>query len=127
MSTDLINIQTQIDPRNLQANKRYKHSHVLPTQVRQAMKRLERMAQDQLSESSWLPTPTTRYAVRLSVTFPTANSDIDGPVKRTIDAVFRGMRKAVDMVEVNDLRVVDLHVTKSTGEPGLHIIIFEVN
>ncbi len=61
------------------------------------------------------------------MTFPTNNSDIDGPVKRTIDAVFRGMRKAVDMVEVNDLRVVDLHVTKFTGEPGLHIFVREID
>jgi hypothetical protein len=44
--------------------------------------------------------------------FPTAASDIDGPVKRCMDAVFRGMREVWDVPHVNDARVYNLSVDK---------------
>lgn len=54
-------------------------------------------------------------------TFPTAASDIDGPVKRTMDAVFRGMRATWDVSHVNDSRVYNLQVDKHLGQPSLAI------
>jgi Holliday junction resolvase RusA-like endonuclease len=49
--------------------------------------------------------------------------DIDGPLKRTIDAVFQGLRRSWNKTWVNDGRIVTLHVEKytTTEEPGLAI------
>jgi len=60
---------------------------------------------DAVSDSSWVPNPKERYAVHLIFCFPTSSSDVDGPVKRTVDSVFKGMRKVHDHSYVNDARV----------------------
>jgi hypothetical protein len=123
----IVAIVSAVDPRDLQANRRFKNSHVLPTPVRKAMTHLEQLSYTQVATTRWKPTRSTRYAVDLTFTFPTANSDIDGPIKRTIDAVFRGMRRACDHPSVNDARVVELHVTKRTGTPGLTCLVREID
>lgn len=109
-----------IDPRNLQVNRRIKGGHWVPTEVKSAMKQLDMLVTPWFN-AGWVPTKTSLYSVTLSYTFPTMRSDLDGPVKRTLDAVFGAMRRETNSPFANDSRVVSLDITKIVGEPSLSI------
>lgn len=66
------------------------------------------------------PTLTGQYGVRVELTVPTWNSDIDGPLKGLLDAVFlpAGRRQGD---RAWDHRIVDLRVTKAVV-PGVHFV-----
>lgn len=127
MPSDLINIQEAIDPRLLQVNRRLKGGHWIKPETKAAMDQLSLLAAQQVSGRTWIPTKMSRFVVSLEFTFPTSNSDIDGPIKRTIDAVFTGMRKVVDLPHVNDSRITSLWVRKFVGEPFLCCFITEID
>jgi Holliday junction resolvase RusA-like endonuclease len=61
-----------------------------------------------------------KTSVTLIFTFVTGRFDIDGPIKRTLDAIEKAIKaKGYDW---NDLRVVKLNVRKMVGEsPGVQI------
>lgn len=40
-----------------------------------------------------------------------------------MDAVFRGMREAVDVPAINDARVIEMAVTKRIGLPRIYISV----
>lgn len=121
----IVSIQTEIDPRTLQVNRRFHKSHALPPDVRKSMLQLAEKAHHIMTSQMPFETGTfnkkTRFSCRLTFTFPTLGSDIDGPVKRTIDATFRGMREALDDPNINDTRIVELWITKRVGTPSLAI------
>jgi hypothetical protein len=121
----LLSIQSGMDVRLLQVNRRYHKSHALPPDVRKSMDDLRSLAQWTMAAQMPFETGTfskkTRFTVSLTFTFPTLGSDIDGPIKRTLDSVFRGMREAYDDPNINDTRIIELHVTKRVGEPSLAI------
>lgn len=75
-------------------------------------------------QATFTPDKDIRFALDLSYTFPSMRGDVDGPVKRTIDAVFRGFRRRIDSSFVNDGRVIWLRATKLVGSPATDIEVW---
>lgn len=96
-------------------NNRFRGSHVTPKKVRAAMDELSSLAAEQ---ATFTPDKDIRFALDLSYTFPSMRGDVDGPVKRTIDAVFRGFRRRIDSSFVNDGRVTHVRAKKFVGTPA---------
>lgn len=119
----IIDLDMDLDPKLLQVNRRLKGGHWVPTEVKQAMQTLQDYSRIQIQQSGWVPSKDQHYRVTLNLTFSNRNSDIDGPVKRTMDAVFRGMREAVDVPAINDARVIEMAVTKRIGLPRIYISV----
>lgn len=69
-------------------------------------------------QATFTPDKDIRFALDLSYTFPSMRGDVDGPVKRTIDAVFRGFRRRIDSSFVNDGRVTHVRAKKFVGTPA---------
>lgn len=112
-----------VDPRHLQVNRRIKTGHWVPTEVKRAMQTVGNLVAADVP-TDWTPTRDTRYAAELRFVFPSSRSDIDGPVKRTIDAAFAAIREKTGSPFANDSRVVRLLVTKGVGtEPNLSLAI----
>jgi hypothetical protein len=99
------------------ANNRFKFKHTLTPEVRQAMDQLAEMFRTGAEEIEWNPHPDATYRVDIILFLPTMRGDLDGPIKRLIDASFRGLRQYRDVTWINDGRVIELHAEKIIGPP----------
>jgi len=86
------------------------------------MSRLSDLAEEGAEIGPWMPPKDALYRMDIQFFLPSMRGDIDGPIKRTIDAVFAGARRFYDKPWVNDGRIVTLHVEKFVQpDPGLAI------
>lgn len=72
----------------------------------------------------WLTDATTRWKVKLGFAFRNVRSDIDGPIKRSLDCIMQGFQKAG--IDFDDRAIVDLEVYKATSDRPHLIIMVEV-
>lgn len=120
-------LRSVVSPADLGVNIHYRDSSVTHPRVRAAQDWLtielkERMSQHGIYK---LPKPAR---VELYFHFPTRGYDLDGPVKRTIDAI-ETAAKAQD-IDWNDNWVTELFVRKRYGhlpDKPMSIIIMEVD
>lgn len=123
VTTSSLHLSLKIDPRDLAANVRYRGSHALPAKARKAHRHMCEAVGEFLKTVDYVAPQST--ALYLTFTFPSRRSDIDGPIKRTIDGLERGL-KHWD-VEWNDNRIDDLKVNRKIGEPGIEIWMFQLH
>lgn len=88
-------------------------------ETKRAMQALSCAVSDEFTAqyTGWIPPNNARFGVSLTFQFTSGQSDIDGPVKRTIDATFRALRVLTDSPKANDARVYLLSVQKQVGDP----------
>lgn len=117
MSKTFFMMTSQIDPASLAVNKKHLIASHLPPEVKKAQDDLILEIKSALIEyekkvdSSWLDgTNGNIYEVFMEFGFKSDNSDLDGPIKRVLDA----LQKALVAREYhwNDRMVYDLHVSK---------------
>lgn len=65
--------------------------------------------------------PPYETRVKLVFWFPTRASDIDGPIKRALDAVEQGIKDAG--CDWNDNRITSLVVYKEIGHPRMEVFL----
>lgn len=101
---------------DLLVNKRYKHSHALPKVVKLAMGQVQSEAMHEAATARFSPEKNDTYVVTITFYFTSMRGDIDGPIKRTVDAFFAGIRDYLDEAYINDGRIVDLAVSKRVAD-----------
>lgn len=110
-----VTISSAVDPKDLRVNHRYRDVRKLPPLIANAMKKLTEDAQRAgVSHGVAIPkTPKVRLGVSIWFTFNDMKADVDGPSKRTLDAIAAGL-------EFNDNRVDELHLYRTdVGTPGI--------
>ena len=125
IATGVLVMTRLISPLDLLVNTRTKHSHWIKPEVRAAMKSIEELFLVGAEVVSWHPPRNSLYRADCQLWFPSLRGDIDGPVKRLIDAAFKGLRRYCDETWVHDGRLVSLHVEKyiDRAMPGLALRI----
>ncbi len=122
-----LTLDADVDPRKLQINKRYKHSQNLPIDVKHAMRTIQGRVFDEVVGKSAFQFHKT-YDMSLWFFFPTMASDIDGPIKHTIDAVEAGINQAMQFLrrgeKFNDNDICVLTVYKKVGPPGIAVNLY---
>lgn len=119
----MIAVEVDINPADLAVNIRYKNRQYLPKRVKDAQQEVKDAVARAIEWRGYYD-PPMRCTVVLDYFFARRNSDIDGPVKRTLDAI----QMAFEQHDVawNDSQVRELIVHKWTaGEaersPGIVI------
>lgn len=113
--------QDLIDPRDFAVNLRFKNSHVLHPRARNAMESLASLVTTDVLAQGF--EPTKDCLLDLTLVFPNRQSDLDGPVKRIMDGLERGIKEA-GFGWWNDRYVYELHVSKVIGKtPSMGIIL----
>lgn len=79
------------DPGQLRVNLRYRNSHTLPPVVLSAIKNVVTASQEACSQTDW--TPGDAYVgVAFDFFVDSRKEDVDGPIKRVLDAVAEGCK-----------------------------------
>jgi hypothetical protein len=87
-------VKSDVDPRSLAINKRYRNNSVLPAEVRNAKINLMDDVYEAVmrgTRKEWGPPNPASVILTLGLS---RKSDLDGPVKHTLDALQDGLRKA---------------------------------
>jgi Holliday junction resolvase RusA-like endonuclease len=125
----LLNVFSDVDPKDLAVNKRYKSSQALTPEVKHAMQKLQGQVFDAVMEDSRFPLYAW-YEVTMTLYFKNNKGDIDGPIKHAIDALEAGINQAHAGERVfNDKQIEVLtvykHVTSySIRPPGIDIRLY---
>lgn len=101
-----------VDPKSLRVNIRFQSNRTLPPIVRKAMEDTKRVLEQDAIAQDWEVRPLDRYAMRLDIIMNDKRADLDGPIKRTIDAIADGL-------QINDQKIDELHVYRHVGNPGI--------
>jgi Holliday junction resolvase RusA-like endonuclease len=92
-------------------NIRYRNSQALPKQIRAAVKTLHDDTIRSIYTQKWFPFKGPAVC-EVWFNFPGPRGDIDGPLKRTLDALQDGILKVHGPRSFDDGRIWDLHVHK---------------
>lgn len=109
-------VSVEVNPLDLLANRRFKYSHALPKETKAAMGRVADAAFAAASIHDWRPDKDSHYSVELLFSLRGLRGDVDGPVKRTIDGLFQGLRRHHDQAWVNDGRVLRVVAEKRVSD-----------
>ena len=109
-------IRSRADPKNLRVNIRYQDIRKLPPIVAEAMSTLVEDAMKAGEEQGWNPGPDARLSAEFTITMADRRADLDGPEKRVLDAIARGLR-------FNDVRVDYISLRRAVGEPGILAVV----
>jgi hypothetical protein len=115
-----------VRPEDLSRNIQYRNSGVLPPRPRAAMKRIEELVEKAVEDHGYQP--GTKVAIYLSFPFSSRRSDVDGPIKRTIDAVQAGIRAARpdDRPAWNDRYVETVQASRVPKDQPLKITLYNL-
>ena len=102
----------EVDPKSLRVNIRYLSNSTVPKIVRDAMNSVKEQVAIHAAEQGWKFIPKARYGASFIFCMEDRRADLDGPSKRTIDAV-------VDGLMINDGHIDELHFFRSVGEPSI--------
>lgn len=124
-SIQSLSIAVPVNPLDLLVNNRFRNSHAIPKKTREAMKQVQQTARDLTLIHGFSPTKGSFYRIDLSLYMSSMRGDIDGPAKRIVDSIFRGIREAVDETWINDGRIVTLTIDKwwPNEVPSIHALI----
>jgi hypothetical protein len=92
MTTELTVILHGVNPADLSRNIQFKTTTALPKRARVAQKRVAELVERAVREQDYHP--GRKVVAMLEFPFRSKNSDVDGPIKRTIDGVQMGIRAA---------------------------------
>jgi Holliday junction resolvase RusA-like endonuclease len=109
-------LHLDVDPRDLAINRRFKGKPVIHPRVREAMDEVVIHTKQAIQgEVDYIPCKDC--GVRIIFGFPSRRSDIDGPLKRFLDAI-QEAHKALDL-DWNDNRISKLVVEREITWPGI--------
>lgn len=114
-----VTIRSTVDPRDLRVNHRYRDVRKLPPLIANAMKKLTEDAQNAGKATGFEFPKDRKVRLRVSIwfTFDSMRPDVDGPSKRTLDAIAAGL-------EFNDNRVDELNLYRTeVGTPGIVAVV----
>jgi len=123
MPQRILDITLPIDPRLLQVNRRIKGGHWIKPEVREAMQQMFDGTIAYLEKYPVELNKDVRFRADLSYWFPNRQSDLDGPIKRTLDSCFRALRSSTERPEANDARIDILCVFKFVGPPRVSVVV----
>lgn len=112
-----------VKPEDLSRNIQYRNSGVLPPRPRAAMKRVAELVERAVSRSNYHP--GREVVVSLEFPFTSSRSDVDGPIKRTIDAVQQGVRAAYPDEKWDDKAVTQVLAKKVAKSRPFRITMFD--
>lgn len=120
-----LTVRSAVNPLDIRINTRYKSSQFVPEPVKAAVRLIIADVEDAVRSQGWVPPRTRPVKVTVLFTFPTLAGDIDGPIKRCLDALAKGIKNAADP-SFDDKYIHELHVfrfaaSKGGGEPGIFI------
>jgi Holliday junction resolvase RusA-like endonuclease len=121
-----MNVFSDVNPKHLAVNKRYKHSQALTPEVRHAMLTLQGQVFDEVMADPRFQL-YAHYEVSLSLYFKDNKGDIDGPIKHAIDALEAGINQAHGGQRVfNDkqIEVLTVHKHITSRPPGIDIRLY---
>lgn len=104
-------VVTEADPKQLRTNIRYSDIRHLPPEVRAAMKQVAIDAQRARDEQGFWPHPKARFTLDMVITMPDKRVDLDGPLKRALDAMCRG-------ADLMDSRIDEIHLYRAEIGPN---------
>lgn len=115
-----------VRPEDLSRNIQYRNSGVLPPRPRAAMARITELVTRAVHEQAY--EPGEKVAAYLSFPFSSRRSDVDGPIKRTIDAVQAGIRAARpdDRPAWNDRNVETVQASRVPKDQPLKIALYNL-
>lgn len=114
----LVQVWSEMDPRQFSANKRYRSNNVLPSDVRNAINGLAAEIAGEVHAQAFQPGPC--HSLRMYLSYPDRRSDLDGPSKRIIDAIQRGVRLAGHK-KFNDNSIDGIEIYRRKGDPRITI------
>jgi Holliday junction resolvase RusA-like endonuclease len=120
-------VVSQTDPANLAINIKHRDSSHLPASVKKAQNDLVIEIKAHLIEqdAEWVDDPDKIYKVKMEFGFKNIRSDIDGPVKRVLDAI--QMALVARGHKWDDAMVYDLIVSKyGAKNPRINIWVEEM-
>lgn len=124
--TNLLQVWSNVDPRELQINRRFKKSQFIHPRARAAQRQLADDIRAAIAPD-YQPCRDD-CAVHLILHYPDRRSDIDGPIKRVLDALEMAVKEAgyawhdgrIDHLRVSR-RLTDI---RTKAEPGIYIQMF---
>jgi Holliday junction resolvase RusA-like endonuclease len=118
-------VLSDVNPKDLAVNKRYKHSQALPPEVKYAMQKLQGQVFDEVMADERFQLYAS-YELAMTLYFDTRKGDIDGPIKHAIDALEAGINQAhVGDRVFNDRQIDVLTVSKYIAtQPGVDIRLY---
>lgn len=113
-----------VKPEDLSRNIQYRNSGVLPPRPRKAMARVSELVERAAREQEYIP--GRKVAIFLSFPFGSKRSDVDGPIKRTIDAIEKGLRAAGPDESWNDRSVHAVQATRVAKDHTFDITVYNL-
>lgn len=104
-------VVTHPNVKNLRTNIRYTNITKMPPEVREAMRIVAKDAEKARDEAEFWPHPNARFTVDFLVTMPDKRVDLDGPLKRGLDAICRG-------AGLMDSRIDEIHLYRTEVGPS---------
>lgn len=111
-------VESLVDPRILGVNNRYRTNAVTPKDVRAEQLQLALDVSGAVRDQGFVPGKCHRAF--LVFTVPNRRSDLDGPIKRVLDAIQDGIRMA-GYRDFNDNSFEDIHIYRKKGEPQVSV------
>lgn len=118
--------RSHADPRDFAVNKRHLNNTFRPRAVTEAMDNLRDEATLELARQhpGWRPHEKQHFMICLTFYMPSRRFDVDGPIKRVIDAVTKGLGIMDSRIEQLDIRRI---LTGKDQIPGIHIVVLPVD
>lgn len=125
MKTSSFGLMAKVDPGKLGVNLRFRNSQTIHPEARKAQRALADAIKKEITERPYDYEPCQRCYLSLVFTFGSNRFDVDGPVKRTMDAVEMALKELGHAW--NDRKVVEVRMSKQTGpEPNIDIMMFTI-
>lgn len=107
-----------VDPKELRVNLRFLSNGTLPPSVREAMKQTRETVERHADEQGWeVANGKDRYGAQFQFTMNDLRADLDGPLKRGMDAITSGLK-------INDGRIDEIHLRRAVGEPSIKYVVW---
>lgn len=117
-------VNSDIDPRELAINLRFKGKQILHPRVRAAQNALILEIKQAIQEERDY-TPCERCGVNMVFSNPTRRSDVDGPIKRTLDSIEKA-HKALGY-QWHDGKIDKVIASRSLGFTGMIVTMVDLD
>ncbi len=125
MKTSSLGLRAMVDPGDLGVNIRFKRSQTIHPRAKAAQRALVDAIKKEISGRPYGYEPCSRCYLSLMFTFTSNRFDVDGPVKRTMDAVEMALKELGHAW--NDRKVVQVNASKQVGpEPNIDLMMFSI-
>jgi hypothetical protein len=123
VKTSSFGLLAKVDPGELGVNIRFKRSQAIHPRAKKAQRALVEAIKKEIEGRPY--EPCSRCYLSLVFTFANNRFDVDGPVKRTMDAVEMALKELGH--KWNDRKVVEVRMAKQVGpEPNIDLMMFPI-